>query len=273
MGVVSGLLGIGGGVLMVPFIYFLMAGAEWSGLAVGSQYEAQFAHATSLALIVPAALSGLVAYAKKGVVSGSLILTLGSAAGGAAFLGAQLAVLLPSVLLKGAFGVFLLAMAWNLASAKRAEASSERPGRRRGRMRWHAALAGGGMVGLMSVLLGVGGGIVAIPILLHWARMDLHRVVAASLGIITFAALAGTVGYAVAGRGVEGLPPLSVGFVHLPLFLAMLPGAVLLAPVGAAWNQRLPTSVLQRMFAVLLFVVGVRLVWLNGSELLSLAGG
>lgn len=208
-------------------------------------------------------------------MSWSSVFALGMAAGVAAFLGARLAVALPSVLLKAAFGAFLVAMAVRLArEGGGTESGPERPPGRpaSGPMRWQAAVVGGAAVGLLSVLLGVGGGIVAIPILLHWARMDLHRVVPASLGIITFAALAGTAGYAAVGQGVEGLPPHSLGFVHLPLFAAMLPGAVLLAPVGAGLNQRLPTHVLRWVFAGLLLVVGARLVWVHGGALLSATG-
>lgn len=270
MGVASGLLGIGGGVLTVPFIYLLMVGPEWSGLTVPSQYQAQLAHATSLALIVPTAASGLVAYQRQGAVVWASVVSLGLSAGVAAFLGAQVAAALPSPLLKVAFGLFLLAMAWRLGLDRSGDGRGAGVGRTR-RIRWPWALVGGGLVGFLSALLGVGGGIVAIPILIHWARMDLHRVIAASLGIITFAALAGTLGYSLAGRGLEGMPSGALGFVHIPVFLAMLPGAVLLAPLGARLNQALPVTTLRRILALLLLLVGLRLVWTNGGELLALA--
>lgn len=271
VGVASGLLGIGGGVLMVPFIYLLMAEAGWSGLIVPPGHQAQMAHASSLAVIVPTAVSGLVAYGRQGAVIWASVLSLGLAAGVSAFFGARLAALLPSVALKVAFGGFLVVMAWRLRG--RGDSASPPGGPTGGdgarRLRWHVALAGGGLVGFLSALLGVGGGIVAIPILIHWARLDLHRVAAASLGVITFAALAGTVGYALAGQAVDGLPAGSLGYVHLPLVLAMLPGAVFLAPTGARLNQRLPVDTLRRLFALLLLVVGLRLVWVNGGEMLA----
>ena len=267
MGAVSGLLGIGGGVLIVPFLYLLIGGVGWSGVDVLPEHEAALAHATSLALIVPTALSGLVAYRRRGLVVWSAVVPLGMGAALTAVLGARVAIELPSLLLKTLFGAFLVFMAWRLAVGRAAPETAETPAN--GRVRWPAALGGGGAVGFMSALLGVGGGVVAIPILIQWVRMDLERVAAASLGIITFAAVAGTLGYAVAGWGVEGLPAGSAGFVHLPLLAAMLPGALLMAPVGAAWNHQMPTRVLRRVFSFFLLLMGVGLLATNGWELLG----
>jgi uncharacterized protein len=269
VGVVSGLLGIGGGVLMVPFMYALMAAAGWSGLHVLTEHQAALAHATSLAVILPTALSGVLAHRRHGAAEWSVIVPLGLGAAGGALVGARSAVAVPSLALKTLFGVFLLVMAWRLGVGRGAITREEAAGGQG--IRWAGGVAGGGVVGFFSALLGVGGGIVAIPILIRWARMDLHRVTAASLGIITFAALAGIMGYWVLGRGVAGLPSATLGYVHLPLVLAMLPGAILLAPVGARLNNRLPVAVLRRLFALLFVVLGIRLVWIHGGELL--AGG
>jgi uncharacterized protein len=263
----SGLLGIGGGVFMVPFLYFLMAHSAWSGLGVIPQDQAALAHATSLAVIAPTAISGVLAYRRRGVVSWDGLLPLGIGAGLAALLGAAIAANLPAILLKTAFGAFLLVMAWRLfRGGRKVVARTEESSKITG---WVGGLAGGGTVGLLSALLGVGGGVVAIPVLLRWGRVGIEKVAPASLAIITFAALAGTLGYAVSGMAVETLPPGSVGYVHLPLLLAMLPGAIVMAPLGAAWNQRLPVSVLRRIFAILLLVVGARLLWVHLPQLLN----
>ncbi|MEX0855999.1 MAG: sulfite exporter TauE/SafE family protein [Gemmatimonadota bacterium] len=264
-GTASGLLGIGGGLLMVPFLYFLMGSSSWSGLAVPLEYQAALAHATSLAVIVPTALSGLVTFRRMGVVPWSTVLPLGAAAALTALLGARVAVELPTPFLKAAFGAFLLYSGARLL--RRAPPTEDVPateggiGRRR-------AWVGGGAIGFLSALLGVGGGIVAVPILIHWARLELHRVVPASIAIIVFAAPAGVLSYSLAGAGIGGLPPGSFGYVHLPSALAMIPGAVLCAPLGARWNQRMARGTLRPLFAALLLVVGVQLVWVHGGPLL-----
>jgi uncharacterized protein len=248
----------------VPFLYLLMATPEWSGVDVADRHQAALAHATSLALIVPTAISGVVSYARRGLIDRSTVLTLGLASGVAAFVGARVAVLLPSEILKVAFALFLLAMGAHLARGRRAGVPEvERQGVPVGSLRLGVALMGGALVGFLSAVLGVGGGIVAIPILIYWARMDLHRATAASLGVIVFAAIAGTASYAVAGQGVEGLPTNAIGYVHLTAFVAMLPGAILCAPLGVRLNRRLPTRALERIFAALLLLMGLRLLWTN----------
>jgi len=296
VGVTSGLLGIGGGVLMVPFLYFLMGATVWSGISVPLEHQAALAHATSLAVIVPAAVSGLLEFRRMGVVPWRTVLPLGGAAALAALIGARVAIALPTPVLKLAFAAFVLVSAYRLlrrrsVAERGAEEGTAAPGRRasleagqavsagaspvkspgarssEGEVPLRIALPGGGAVGFLSALLGVGGGIVAIPILIRWARLGLSRIVPASLAIIAFAAPAGVLSYALAG-GIPGLPPGSVGYVHLPSALAMIPGAALLAPVGARWNQRMGAEALRLTFGVLLLVVGLQLVWANGPQVI-----
>jgi hypothetical protein len=117
---------------------------------------------------------------------------------------------------------------------------------------------GGFAVGVFSALLGVGGGLVAVPLLIFAFHMDLRRVAAASMGVVAFAALAGTAGYLLARPGVS-LPAGAVGWVHVPLALALMPGAVMGARLGARWNQRLTAEHLRQLFAVVLVLLGLRL--------------
>jgi len=270
VGIVSGLLGIGGGLLMVPFLYLLMGGSSWSGVQVPYEFQAAFAHATSLVVIVPTALAGMLTFRRAGVVEWRTVLPLGGAAALTALLGARVAVALPTDLLKASFGLFLLVMSMRTWRGKRGgepEGGGPGPGGARAGIRPIPALLGGGAVGFLSALLGVGGGVVAIPILIHWAGLELRRVVPASIAIILFAAPAGVLGYALSGRGIEGLPPGSLGLVYLPAALAMIPGAVGLAPLGAHWNQRIGLGWLRGLLAALLLLIGARLLWQHGAAL------
>jgi uncharacterized protein len=271
-GLLSGLLGIGGGTILVPFLYLLMAHPAWSGIWVDPVHQATVAHATSLAVIVPTAASGLLAFRRHGLVDWGAIVPLGLAAAVAALVGAQLASVIPGELLKALFGALLLWIGGTLALGRgRARLLAETRPEGSAAMRPLAALLGGGSVGLLSALLGIGGGVVAVPVLVRWARMDLHRVTAASIGIVAFAAPAGILSYALAGRGVTGLPSGSFGFVSLPMFAALAPGAVLLAPLGARLNRRAPVKVLRILFGLFLFGMGLRLAWVYLPALV--AGG
>jgi uncharacterized protein len=244
----------------VPFLYWLMADPAWSGVWVEPEHQATLAHATSLAVIVPSALSGFLAYRRAGLMDLTALLPIGMAAAVAALLGAQLAVHLPGTLLKGAFGLLLLLIGVQILRGKQRE--GEPPAGGSAGLRLSGALFGGGVIGMLSAILGIGGGVIAVPILIRWARMDLHRITAASIGIILFAAPAGILSYMFAGQDVAGLPAGSVGYVSLPLAAAMIPGAVLLAPFGARLNQRLPVKILRRLFSVYLLGMGLRLVFL-----------
>jgi uncharacterized membrane protein YfcA len=263
-GLASGLLGIGGGLVMVPFLYVLMEGTGWSGVVVPADYQAAVAHATSLAVIAPTAVSGLLAFRREGVVDWATVAPLGPAAAAAALLGARVAVSLPTPLLKTAFGLVILVTGIRMLKETAPAAMPASIGR--SALRWWVALPAGAVIGFLSALLGVGGGVVAIPILLHWARMDLRRVAPVSIAIMVLAAPVGVLGYAVAGRSLVGMPSASIGYVFLPAAAAMVPGAIALAPLGARWNQRMPTATLRRLFAMLLMVVGAELIWSNALE-------
>ena len=260
-GFASGLLGIGGGLVMVPFLYFLMEGMAWSGVSVPTDYQAAVAHATSLAVIVPTAVSGLLAFRRRGVVHWPTVLPLAPTAAAAALIGSRVAVALPTPLLKTAFGVVIVLTGARMLRASLPMGAAPTIGR--SALRWWVALPAGAMIGFLSALLGVGGGVVAIPILIHVAHMDVRRVAPVSIAVMVLAAPAGVLGYAAAGASLEGMPTWSMGYVFLPAVAAMVPGAAFFAPLGARWNQRLPTATLGRLFAVLLIVVGVDLIWSN----------
>lgn len=245
---------------MVPFFYLLMAVPEWSGVEAAPESRAAVAHATSLLVIVPTAVSGALAWRRAGLLKleGLGLLALGATL--AAVPGARLASQLPDAQLRIVFALFLLVTAVRLVSPSRVKSpdtASEAP------RRSHPAveLAGGGAIGLTSAILGVGGGIVAVPILIRWFGVDVREVAARSVVIIACAAPAGVASYMWAGRALEGLPAGSTGFVSWPLALALVPGAVLMAPVGARLNQKLSTRALRTIFALLMAGVGLRLLW------------
>jgi len=115
-------------------------------------------------------------------------------------------------------------------------------------------------VGIFSALMGVGGGLVAIPMLIYWIGLPLQKVAATSLAVIIFAAAAGTATYIVEGWNAAALPPGSLGYVHALAAMPLMIGSVLTVQAGARLNQTLDVRMLRRVFAVLLIVLGGRLV-------------
>lgn len=264
VGVASGLVGIGGGVLMVPFLYLLFALPRWSGVQVAPDAEAVVAHATSLFVIIPTALSALRSYQKARLVAWRVALPMALGAVVAAVLGARTAIALSPDVLKAGFGLLLVAAGGRLARRRREPRDGEEHELRLG-LGW--TLSSGAVVGFVSALMGVGGGIVAIPVLIYLVGLDIRQVAATSMGVIVFAAAAGVASYLVAGWGAPDLPPGTLGYVFLPAGVALIPGAVLGARWGAGLNQRLDVPLLQIVFAGLFLVVGLRLLLVNGRAL------
>jgi uncharacterized membrane protein YfcA len=255
VGFTAGLVGIGGGVLMVPFLYFVYEGWGASfGWTVAPELEAAVSHATSLFVIVPTAIVGVLAYSRKRLVEWRAALPIAAFSIPGGILGARVAILLPADLLKVAFGLFLLASAIQLVAGKRT--ASERPLRISA---WVTIPTGLG-VGVFSALMGVGGGLVAIPMLIHLIGMPVQKVAATSLAVIIFAASAGTITYIAEGWTAPGLPPGSLGYVHALAALPLMIGSVLTVQAGARLNQSMDVRLLRRLFAALLLVLGGRLV-------------
>lgn len=257
VGFLSGLVGIGGGVLIVPLLYFFYGHPAWSGATVTPDLEAVVSHATSLFVIVPTSALGTWTYHRVGAVAWRSALPIALFSVLAALGGSQLAPMIPAEILKLAFGLLLLVSGFRLLRS--------RDGARTGRERPHVVVGAlsGAAVGLMSALLGVGGGIVAIPILVYLVGLPMEKVAATSMAIIVFTALAGVTGYAVSGTGEAGLPPGSIGYVHYLAGLPILVGAMVAVGLGARVNQRLDTGRLRVLFGLLFLVLGARLAIQN----------
>lgn len=265
-GVLSGLVGIGGGVLMVPFLYFFYDRPDWFGFAVAPELRVVVAHATSLFVIVPTSIRGAWAYHRARLVEWRAVWPIGISSIVAAAAAARLAPAIPPEVLKIGFGVFLLVSGARLV-LRRPTLPPEEGGREL-RLTLPVTIPIGLAVGFFSALLGVGGGIVAIPLLLHVVGLEVRRIAATSMGIITITATAGTLTYMLTGMNLGGLPAGSVGYVHVAAGIAMFLGAVLSVGWGALLNQRLKPRALTLVFAAVFVVIGGRLVIGNLAELL-----
>lgn len=251
---------------MVPFLYFFLARTELSGVFIPTADQAVVAHATSLLVIVPVSLRGALLYHREGLVDWGSVWRMGVASVVGAVLGARVAVAVPGELLKLTFGIFLLTVATRLAFGRKKEAPdfSEQPGVRMAR-----ALAGGAAVGFFSALLGVGGGLVAIPVLIYWLHLPIRKVSATSLAVITFTAATGVIAYALNGLTGEPGQLSNFGYFHFPASLGLAVGALSAVPLGTRAQLHMPTQALRRLFAVVFLLLGARIAVGN---LLSLLG-
>ena len=247
-GFVAGLLGVGGGLIMVPVL-------AWAFLRQGfaPEYNIHLALATSLAVIVPTAISSLRAHHAHGAVDwhavrriapGILLGTLG---------GSLAAAWLPDSGLKIFFTIFLFYAATQMLLGFRPPPTRRLPG-------WTGMTAAGGVIGLVSSWVGIGGGTLTVPFL-TWCNKGLRRAIGTSAAVGLPIAVAGSLGYAISGSLAEGLPRLSLGFIYLPALAGIALGAWLTAPLGARAAHRLPVPVVKRIFAGLLYLLGVRMAY------------
>lgn len=268
VGLVSGLVGIGGGVLIVPFLYFFYDHPDLFGVAVDPEVRTLLAHGTSLFVIFPTSIRGALAFHRARLVEWRAVWPIGAASVLAAVVGARVALALPPEVLKMGFGILLVysGVRMFLRRPRPADAPPQSP---RLTLLWTALT--GLAVGLFSALLGVGGGIIAIPLLINVMHVDVKKVAATSIGIITITAAAGAASYMWTGFDEPGLPPYSVGYVHVAAGLLMFVGSVVSVRWGALLNQRMRPRTLTLMFAGLFVVLGLRLVVGNAQQLLLLA--
>jgi uncharacterized protein len=244
-GFLAGLLGIGGGMLMVPFITFLLS---HQGLAV------KMAIATSMATIVFTSISSVRAHHKKGAVRWDIVARL--APGIVA--GAALASLGVFSMLKGSalallFAGFVGFSATQMLLNKKPAATRTLPNTAG---QWGA----GGVIGFLSGLVGAGGGFVSVPFM-TWCNVAIHNAVATSAALGFPIALANTLGYVIAGSGLDKLPAASLGYVYLPALAAIAVASVLTAPLGVKAAHALPVATLKRVFAGVLYLLAAYMLY------------
>lgn len=257
VGVVAGLIGIGGGVVIVPFLYFFYGHPEWFGVVVSAEDVVVVSHATSLFVIVPTALRGAWVYQRARLIVWRAAVPIGVASLLAAVLGAWLAVLLPGAALQAGFGALLLASGIRLGRGGRAAVAGIDPLPMR--LSLPVTLPTGAATGLLSALMGVGGGIVSMPLMAHVMRVDVRRLAATSMGIIAMTAPAGVVAYMLMNHGSGRGSPWSMGYVDIGVGVVMFLGSILSVHLGARLNQRMNAPGLSLLFAITFMVLGVYL--------------
>lgn len=248
-GILSGLFGIGGGVVIVPFLVWQLGerGFNPESLMV-------VAVATSLATIVVTSVSAVHAHHRRRAVDWPVVGKLSPSILLGSVLGSVAAHHLPVLWFKLIFALFLLLVATRmLAGGKSGDGGHWR------RTGWLLGTAGL-VIGSVSAVLGIGGGTLSVPLLVK-CRYAMREAVAISSACGFPIAVAGTASYVVLGWGQPGLPSASLGYVYLPAFAGIILTSVAFALVGARLAHTLPTARLRWFFALVLFAIGGKLLW------------
>jgi len=247
-GVLAGLLGVGGGLVIVPMLVFC-----FTRLGLSEASLMHLALGTSMASIMFTSVSSFWSHHRRGAVAWDAVLRIVPGILGGTFCGTFVASSLPTPWLKGFFAVFLVYVAVQMMRGTKPKPSRELPG-----------LPGmslmGVLIGLVSSLVGIGGGTLSVPFLL-WCNLPGHRAIGTSAAIGFPIAVGGALGYLVNGWHASSLPPHAVGYIYWPALVCIVAASVLTAPLGVRLAHRLPVGRLKRVFASLLIVVAARMIW------------
>lgn len=248
-GILAGLLGVGGGIVLVPAMRFL---APHLGLAPDVAMHA--AVATSVALIVPTAFVSARSHHRRGAVDTAILrlwslpVALGGLAAGA------VASAIPTEGLALLFGVVALGVGWHMARGGRiAPASTRLPSKP---AQGVIAL----FIGTVSSWMGIGGGTLSVPILTAFG-VPVHRAVGTASAIGLCISIPALIGWVYTGWGIDSGAAPHLGFIQLVPFGLIIGPMLLLAPVGARMAHALPAAKLRRFFGVFLILTALTLLW------------
>lgn len=248
-GFLAGLLGIGGGMLMVPFITIIM-----SHRGVAPDLAVKMAIATSMATIIFTSMSSVWAHHRRGgvrwdivkrlapgIVTGSIIGSLGVFA---LLKGSYLAIV---------FGLFVGFSATQMFLNKKPKPTRQMPGAA-------GQFAAGSFIGFLSGLVGAGGAFISVPFM-TWCNVAMLSAVATSAALGFPIAVANVIGYIISGLNVHDLPVGSFGYIWLPALVVIAACSFMTAPLGAKAAHSLPVDKLKRIFASILYVLAAYMLY------------
>lgn len=245
-GLLSGLLGIGGGLIMVPILSFIFA-----QLGFPAAFIMQMALGTSLAVIMVTSIASSRAHHRHHNVDWAIVkkIALGIIIG--AFLGSLVAAKFDASLLKALFVIYVFLVAFQILSHYTPNPARILPAR-------PVLNCVGIVIGWVSSFVGIGGGTLSVPFLIH-CNINTKRAIGTSSAIGLPIAIAGATGYVLAGLPITHLPAHSFGFVYLPAFIIIALSSLISAPIGALLVQKLAVKKLKQIFAWLLIIIGLKM--------------
>jgi uncharacterized membrane protein YfcA len=247
-GFAAGLLGIGGGMLMVPFITMLLTARDFP-----RELIVHMAIATSLSTIMFTSLSSVRAHHKRGAVLWPVVKVLAPGILIGSWIGPWIGTKLNSFGLALFFAIFVGFSATQMLMDKKPSASRELP-------QAPGMFGAGTIIGVLSGLVGAGGGFISVPFM-TWCNVKIHNAVATSAALGFPIALAGTLSNIYFGMNEPGLPPGSLGFIYLPALLVISFASVFTAPYGAKTAHALPVKSLKKVFAIVLYALAAYMLF------------
>ena len=249
VGFLAGLLGIGGGMVMVPFLTRIL-----SQRGVSSDLAVKMAIATAMATILFTSLSTMRAHQRRQAIRWDIVrgLAPGIVVGGFAA-GAGVFALVKGQALALSFGAFVAWSATQILRATAPKPSRQLPGPA-------GQAAAGGVIGFLAGLVGAGGAFLAVPFMTR-CNVPLHKAIATGAAIGFPIALANTLGYVIGGWSQPAPLPGALGFLYLPALGVISLCSVAMAPLGARAAHAMDVRQLRRLFALMLYLLAADMLW------------
>lgn len=246
-GLLAGLLGVGGGLFIVPVLLFLLP-----AVGINSTHLMTISVATSLCTIVVTSISSVLAHQKHGAILWSVFWRFLPGISLGALLGAVVADSVSQQLLKSLFAISVILIALKMLLHLRPKSAATIPG-------FFGLTASTTAIGSLSAMIGIGGGALTVPVLNYWST-PMGKAVATSAACGLPLAIAGTIGFILTGIDQTDLPAYSSGYVYWPAVVGIVSSSVLFAPLGAKLAHKISAPLLSRLFAIFLLLVGSKVL-------------
>lgn len=242
-GIMSGLLGVGGGIIVVPALSAIFANSN----AIPANIAMQMAIGTSLAVMIATLAASIYTHHQHKAVKWALVKRVVPGLVVGAILGAMIASSIPSGYLKIFFSLFILYVGLQLIFKKNRLAEGRVFTR-------YAMFIIAVLIGILSSLLGMGGGIMLVPFFMH-CNLDIREAMGTSVAAAMVIACVSTLSFMISGS--FAVPQLSgcIGYIYLPAWFGIAAASLLFAPIGAILAHRLPRELLRRIFGVFLIMM------------------
>lgn len=247
VGFLAGLLGIGGGMIMVPMLVFV-----FSAKGFPAEHMMHLSLATSMATIMFTSLSSVRAHHRHGAVDWAVARAMAPGIVAGSLAATLVAGYVPTRPLAVFFTGFMFYAALQMFFEVKPKASRQLPGAA-------GLFAVGAGIGALSSVLAAGGAFLSIPFLAR-CNVPIKRAIGTAAANGFPIAAAGTVGYVLNGLRIDGLPEGSLGFVHLPALALIVAASMPVAPLGARLAHRLPVRRLRIVFSLLLLALALRML-------------